>query len=327
MVDADTPRQQLLAQLEETETRLQETEERWREFVDRTEDLVTQVDGQGKFLYVNEAAQRIFGLAPAACVGKLAFEFIHPEDRERTMASFAEWVGQRVGSASFENRQVSTTGEVHHMLWTINPRYNAEGSMIELWSIARDITERKQAEEELQQHRDRLEQMVQARTQELGATNARLEEEVAEGRRREEKIRQQTEEILELSTPVMQMWEGVVVAPLIGSLDSDRTQRFMEVLLARIVETSSSVALVDITGVPIIDTQTAQNLIETIRAVRLLGARVILTGVRPSIAQTLVHLGIDLPDLETRASLADGLRLALGPNRLSTGGRDQILDH
>jgi rsbT co-antagonist protein RsbR len=103
----------------------------------------------------------------------------------------------------------------------------------------------------------------------------------------------------------------VVVAPLIGSLDSNRTQQFMERLLNRIVETNSPVALVDITGVPTIDTQTAQHLIETISAVRLLGAQVVLTGVRPAIAQTLVHLGIDLSNIMTRASLSAGLQVAL----------------
>jgi rsbT co-antagonist protein RsbR len=115
---------------------------------------------------------------------------------------------------------------------------------------------------------------------------------------------------MELSTPVMQVWNGVVVAPLIGSLDSARTQQFMERLLSRIVETNSPVALVDIMGVPTIDTQTAQHLIETITAVRLLGSQVILTGVRPAIAQTLVHLGVNLSDILTRSSLSAGLLVA-----------------
>lgn len=130
-------------------------------------------------------------------------------------------------------------------------------------------------------------------------------------KRMEDMLARQTEEILEISTPVMEVWTGVVVAPLIGTLDSRRSQRFMEVLLERIVETNSSVALVDITGVPAIDTQTAQHLIETITAVRLLGAQVVLTGVRPAIAQTLVHLGIGLSDIVTRSSLSAGLRVAM----------------
>jgi rsbT co-antagonist protein RsbR len=134
---------------------------------------------------------------------------------------------------------------------------------------------------------------------------------ITERKLAEERIQQQTKEIMDLSTPVMQVWQGVVVAPLIGSLDSQRTQQFMERLLARIVETNSPVALVDIMGVATIDTQTAQHLIETISAVRLLGAQVVLTGVRPTIAQTLVHLGVDLSGIITRSSLAGGLLVAL----------------
>jgi PAS domain S-box-containing protein len=127
----------------------------------------------------------------------------------------------------------------------------------------------------------------------------------------EETIARQAQEILEVSTPVVQVWEGVIAAPLIGTLDSQRTEQFMERLLQRIVETNSPVALVDITGVPTLDTQTAQHLIETVTAVRMLGARVVLTGVRPVLAQTLVHLGIDLSSLVTRSSMSAGLRVAL----------------
>ncbi len=130
-------------------------------------------------------------------------------------------------------------------------------------------------------------------------------------KRREEIITRQTREILELSTPVVQVWEGVVIAPLIGTLDTQRAQQFTERLLDVIVNTELSVALVDITGVVAIDTRTAQHLIETISAVRLLGGQVIMTGVSPSVAQTLVHLGVELAGVVTRSSLAAGLRLAL----------------
>lgn len=127
---------------------------------------------------------------------------------------------------------------------------------------------------------------------------------------RETTIMQQTKDILELSTPVIQIWNGIVMAPLIGALDSERTYNFKEVLLNKIVDTGSPVTLIDITGVPTIDTQTAQHLIETVKSVRLLGADVVLTGIRPSIAQTLVHLGITLPDITSCASLSEGLRIA-----------------
>jgi anti-anti-sigma regulatory factor len=134
---------------------------------------------------------------------------------------------------------------------------------------------------------------------------------LTERKRIEEKLATQAREILEISTPVIQIWDGVVVAPLIGTLDSERTQQLMERLLQRIVETNSPVALLDVTGVPAIDTRTAQHLVETITSVRLLGAQAVLTGVRPALAQTLAHLGIDLANVTTRSSLAAGLRVAM----------------
>ena len=134
---------------------------------------------------------------------------------------------------------------------------------------------------------------------------------ISERKRAREEVARQAQEILELSTPVIEVWESVVAVPLIGTLDSRRTQRFAEDLLNAIVDQKAQIALIDITGVPTIDTQTAHHLIETIAAVRLLGAEVVLTGVRPAIAQTLVHLGIDLSHVTTRSSLAAGLRIAL----------------
>ncbi len=148
----------------------------------------------------------------------------------------------------------------------------------------------------------------------------KVSRDMTERRATVERLRRQAQEILEMATvPIVQVWEGVVLAPLIGTLDSQRTQQLMERLLHRITETSSPVAILDITGVPTIDTQTAQHLIETIAAVRLLGAEVILTGVRPTIAQTMVHLGIDLANVTTRSSLAAGLRMALDSLDITVG--------
>jgi anti-anti-sigma regulatory factor len=136
---------------------------------------------------------------------------------------------------------------------------------------------------------------------------------LTERKQAEDRVRQQAKEILEMATvPIVQVCDGIMLVPLIGMLDSARTQQLMERLLLRLTETASPVALVDITGVPAIDTQTAQHLIETIKAVRYVGAEVVLTGVRPTIAQTLVHLGIDLSSVATRSSLTAGLRVALG---------------
>jgi rsbT co-antagonist protein RsbR len=128
---------------------------------------------------------------------------------------------------------------------------------------------------------------------------------------REEIIRRQQEELLELSTPVVKLWEGVLAVPMIGVLDSSRTQMVMEALLQRIVETGSELAIIDITGVPTVDTLVAQHLLKTVTAIRLMGADCIISGIRPQIAQTIVHLGIDLQGVRTKATLADALALAL----------------
>ena len=128
---------------------------------------------------------------------------------------------------------------------------------------------------------------------------------------REQVIRRQQEEMLELSTPVVQLWEGILALPLIGTLDSERTNVVMEGLLQRIVETGSELAIIDITGVPTVDTLVAQHLLKTVAAARLMGADCIISGIRPQIAQTMVHLQIDLSAVTTRATMAEALRFAL----------------
>jgi rsbT co-antagonist protein RsbR len=138
---------------------------------------------------------------------------------------------------------------------------------------------------------------------------------------REQVISRQQAEMLELSTPVVQLWDGVLALPLIGTLDSRRTQSVMEALLQRIVETGSEFAIIDITGVPTVDTLTAQHLIKTITATRLMGAECIISGIRPQIAQTIVHLGVDLGDVTTKSSLAGALALALRKRGLTVTTR------
>jgi rsbT co-antagonist protein RsbR len=128
---------------------------------------------------------------------------------------------------------------------------------------------------------------------------------------REEVIVRQQQELLELSTPVVKLWEGILALPLIGTLDSARTQVVMENLLQQIVQTGASIAIIDITGVPTVDTLVAQHLLKTVAAARLMGADCIISGVRPQIALTIVHLGVELGDIATRATLADAFRLAL----------------
>jgi rsbT co-antagonist protein RsbR len=135
---------------------------------------------------------------------------------------------------------------------------------------------------------------------------------------REKVIRRQQEEMLELSTPVVQLWEGIVALPLIGTLDSARTSVVMETLLQTIVDTRSELAIIDITGVPTVDTLVAQHLLKTVAAARLMGADCIISGIRPQIAQTMVHLQIDLSAVTTKATMAEALRFALKRSGRST---------
>jgi rsbT co-antagonist protein RsbR len=134
---------------------------------------------------------------------------------------------------------------------------------------------------------------------------------------REEVINRQQQDLLELSTPVVQLWQGILALPLIGTLDSARTQVVMENLLQSIVDNGATIAIIDITGVPTVDTLVAQHLLKTVAAARLMGADCIISGIRPQIAQTIVHLGVELGEVITKANLEDAFALALKRNGLT----------
>ena len=141
---------------------------------------------------------------------------------------------------------------------------------------------------------------------------------------REEVILRQTDEISEISTPVIRVWEGILALPIIGTLDSGRTQVVMENLLQEIVNTGSTIAILDISGVPTVDSLVAQHLIKTVSATRLMGAECIISGIRAEIAQAIVHLGIDLSNIKTKATLAGALQLAFSMNRIEVRAQDRV---
>jgi PAS domain S-box-containing protein len=240
-----------------------------RSLLEASIDPLVTIGADGKIMDVNKATETVTGVSRQRLIGTDFSDFFtEPEKaREGYKKVFSEGT---VRDYPLTIRH--TSGRTTDVLYNATVYKDEAGKVKGVFAAARDITERKKAEEVIQR---------------------------------------QAQEILEISTPVMRVWEGVLVAPLIGTLDSQRTQRFMERLLQRIVETNSPMALVDVTGVPTIDTQTAQHLIDTISAVRLLGAQVVLTGIRPAIAQTLVHLGVDLSAITTHSSLSGGLRVAM----------------
>jgi PAS domain S-box-containing protein len=261
-----------------------DSEESLRLLVESVRDYaIVMLDPGGHVVSWNPAAERIKGYRAEEIIGQHFSRFYPEEAVQRGVPEQELRVAATEGRFEDEGWRVKKDGSRFWANVIITALRDKQGNLVGFGKVTRDLTERRQTEE---------------------------------------RLRQQAEEIMALSTPIMQVWPGVVATPLIGTLDSYRTQQFMEQLLHRIVETNSPVALVDITGVPTIDTQTAQHLIETISAVRLLGAQVILTGVRPAIAQTLVHLAIDLSDIITRSSLAAGLRVALETLGLQVVSKD-----
>jgi len=239
--------------------------------VECSDDAIYGKTLDGTILSWNRGAERIYGYSAGEMVGKPVSVLV-PANKPDEVPAILERVKRGERVSHFETTRVRKDGEVIDLSLNVSPIRDASGQIIGASTTARDVTEQKKMREALTER---------------------------------------AKEILDVSTPVLQVWEGVVVAPFIGTLDTQRAQQFMERLLDKIVQTNSAVALLDVTGVPAIDTRTAQHLIETITSVRLLGAQAILTGVRPAIAQTLAHLGINLADVVTRSSLAAGLRVAL----------------
>ena len=250
-----------------------------QQLVDSVSDYaIILLDPEGKVLSWNPAAQKLKGWTADEIIGQSFERFYPKEDGEKGKTKVELETAARTGRFEDEGWRMRKDGSRFWANVVMTALRDADGKLIGFGKVTRDLSER---------------------------------------REHEENIRAQANEIFEMAVvPVVQVWEGILLVPLIGTLDSQRTQQLMERLLQRVTETASPVALIDITGVPTVDSQIAQHLIETISAVRLLGADVILTGVRPVIAQTLVHLGIDLSTVITRSSLTAGLKMALSIHNL-----------
>lgn len=229
-------------------------------------------------------------------------------------AQSTEFIGllQQAAQAGVADVQAPTFGRVRDMLGDLSRSraiqgYSPAETATFVFSLKRPLFQR--LRQELGGDAQALADANWAATELLDRLGLFTTETYQKGR--EEVISRQQQELLELSTPVVKLWDGVLALPMIGTLDSARTQVVMEALLQRIVETGAEIAIIDITGVPTVDTLTAQHLLKTVTAARLMGADCIISGIRPQIAQTIVHLGVDLADVSTKATLADAFRLAL----------------
>ena len=236
---------------------------------------------------------------------------VHEAETSKVSQEFLTAVTQAAGEGSNDVRS-ATWAKVREMLTELSASRAAQGyspteTALFVLSLKKPIFSRIRKE-----HADNPQQLGE----ELWNATALLDDlalftmEMFQKSREDVIVRQQRE-LMELSTPVVELWDGVLALPLIGTLDSGRTQVVMENLLEKIVQSGAALAIIDITGVPTVDTLVAQHLMKTVAAARLMGADCIISGIRPQIAQTIVHLGVDLSAVTTKASLADAFSIAL----------------
>ncbi|GAB4211524.1 MAG: PAS domain S-box protein [Roseiflexaceae bacterium] len=283
-----TNREQILAALTASD-------DRYRHMVANVPGMVYQFrlapDGSASFGYVSEGCREIYGLSPEQIErdANLILSVVHPDDQEEFGRSVQQ-SGEDLTPWRWEGRVVLEGGVQKWLQGAARPKRHANGTLV--WDgLLLDITARKQAEAALETQRQQAE-----------AEQLRLHEQI---------IQAQAATLAELSTPLIPVSEQVVVMPLVGAMDSQRAQHVLETLLHGIEQQQARIAILDITGVPVVDTQVAQVLMRAAQAGQLVGARVILTGIRPEIAQTLVGLGIDLRSVTTYGTLQQGVARAI----------------
>jgi len=255
----------------------------YRFMVDAMADEVLMLDREGRILTWNPGAQSLKGYTAAEVIGKDVSMFYTEEDRQAGLARRELQTALATGRFQFEGWRVKKDGERFWADVVLTPMRDESGEHIGFVKFARDLTERVERERLVQKQRD---------------------------------------EIMQLSTPVIQVWDRVLALPIIGTLDSQRAQRLTENLLQKISDEEAAIIIIDISGVPAIDSQVAQHLMKTIDGARLMGAESIISGVRPETAQAMVHLGVNIGNIRSRATLRDALQLAIRLQTQSTTRHD-----
>jgi len=286
---------------------LRESERRLSDIINFLPDATFAIDREGTVVIWNRAIEELTGIKAVDMVGKGNFEYALPfYGTRRDM--LIDMIIKPYEEVKTQYPSVSRKGD--YLIAEIDVPFSIRGKKLFLWGKAspihdhlgnivgaiesiRNITDRKHAEEKLQRAHDDLEARVAERTSKLSDALTAL--------------RQQSQTILELSTPVIKIWDGIVFLPLVGIVDTRRAGQVIENLLAAIVENEAQVVLLDVTGVPIIDTGVAKNLLDTVTASRMLGADVVVTGISTDAAQTITKLDIDLRQIKTRGTLRAGL--------------------
>jgi anti-anti-sigma factor len=286
----------LMVLLWHTERTLKTNEEHYQAIVEHQTELVARFRPDGTLTFVNDAFARYFGQPQATLVGQTIGDL--PGDIGDTPDAHMRPGQAHQHDATPREQQVQFSAtDSRWLLMNERPIRDSQGNLAEIQLVASDITARKQAE----------------------IDRAQAEQEQAVLQQQVIDVQQAT--LRELSTPLIPITDNVVIMPLIGTIDTQRAQQIMEALLEGVAQQQAELAIVDITGVSIVDTQVAQALISAAQAVRLLGAQVMLTGIQPQIAQTLVHLGVDLGSIQTHGSLQAGIAVALAHKDARQNGR------
>ena len=272
--------QRRVAALEEELAAVQHERDVYRHIVQHAPAFISRLTPDGRVVHMNATCEHITGYRVEEVVGKALLPVLYPGELMGPVQDYLRIAAEGGDVRDYELTLRSRSGELRTLAWNSFHRFGPDGALAEVVSFGIDVTERKAAEAE---HR-------------------RLQEEV---------IAMQAATLAELSTPLIPINRDIVAMPLIGSIDQARAQRIMETLLAGIIETRSRTAILDITGVAVVDTRVADALLSAARAARMLGAQVILTGIRPEVAQTLVSLGTNLEGIVTRGTLQSGIAFAL----------------
>jgi rsbT co-antagonist protein RsbR len=264
-------------------------------------DMLATAGPDGHFAELNPVWERVLGYSIAELKASPFVDFIHPDDREATLAAAASLHGGEGNIVGFENRYRCKSGEYKWLQW-VATAVQAPDNLI--YASARDITAHKQAIADREQALADREQAL-ARAAEFEAEYRHAEEELRQ------RVNDQQDAIHSMSTPIIQVWDDIVTMPVVGLVDSARAADMKASLLETVARTGAKFAIVDLTGVDVLDTATADHLLKVMRAVGLLGARCILTGIQPSVAQIVVSLGVDMEGVVTRRSLREGLKYCM----------------
>ena len=294
------------ARRQQAEEALWDSEKRFRTIAETASDAIIIFDSQENLFYWNRAAHGIFGYWAGETRGRLLASIMSADSCEvfrREMQQILETGKSDLVGKAVEARGVRKDGSEFPLEISL-ASWKAKEEVFFTF-IARDVTTRKQAEAALQQAYDEVEKRVEERTAELKRETAERE------RLQQEVIEAQQKAIRELSTPLVPITESILVLPLVGRIDDQRSAQILEVLLEGTASRRARVIILDITGVPVVDTAVANHFLHATQAVRLLGAECILVGISPEVAQTMVSLGIDLTVLVTRANLQSGLEYAM----------------